>query len=159
MAGIFGIALRGLGMLGKGKKVSKTINSVKPNVPKTKLEKAKSKLAIAKQKTKGSKAKLDQAIFNLKQQNKEFKKDRVYSGKELEQQKYFNKEREKKMGGGMMGRRFGMKAGTPKTGIQKIKETFATKKKLSPKQMKIAKLAGDPKRIDARDLAKLRGKG
>ena len=51
MAGIFGIALRGLGMLGKGKKVSKTINSVKPNVPKTKLEKAKSKLAIAKQKT------------------------------------------------------------------------------------------------------------
>jgi len=25
--------------------------------------------------------------------------------------------------------------------------------------MKIAKLAGDPKRIDARDLAKLRGKG
>ena len=30
MAGIFGIALRGLGMLGKGKKVSKTITSVKP---------------------------------------------------------------------------------------------------------------------------------
>ena len=122
-------------------------------------KKLKRDLAIAKQQTKGSKAKLDQAIFNLKQQNKEFKKDRVYSGKELEQQKYFNKEREKKMGGGMMGRRFGMKAGTPKTGIQKIKETFATKKKLSPKQMKIAKLAGDPKRIDARDLAKLRGKG
>ena len=54
MAGIFGIALRGLGMLGKGKKVSKTITSVKPNVPKTKLKKAKSKLAIAKQKTKAS---------------------------------------------------------------------------------------------------------
>ncbi len=31
MAGIFGIALRGLGMLGKGKKVSKTINSVPPS--------------------------------------------------------------------------------------------------------------------------------
>ena len=71
MAGIFGIALRGLGMLGKGKKVSKTINSVKPNVPKTKLDKAKSKLAIAKQKTKASKAKLDQTIFELKQ-NKDF---------------------------------------------------------------------------------------
>ena len=146
-------------LFSSGSKVSSTIKSVKPNVPRTKSEKLKRDLAIAKQQTKGSKAKLDQAIFNLKQQNKEFKKDRVYSGKELEQQKYFNKEREKKMGGGMMGRRFGMKAGTPKTGIQKIKETFATKKKLSPKQMKIAKLAGDTKRIDARDLAKLRGKG
>jgi len=70
MAGIFGIALRGLGMLGKGKKVSKTINSVKPNVPKTKLEKAKSKLAIAKQKTKGSKAKLDQTVFEISQKSK-----------------------------------------------------------------------------------------
>ena len=70
MAGIFGIALRGLGMLGKGKKVSKTITSVKPNVPTTKLEKATSKLAIAKQKTKGSKAKLDQTLFDIKQKSK-----------------------------------------------------------------------------------------
>jgi len=70
MAGMFGIALRGLGMLGKGKKVSKTINSVKPNVPKTKLEKSKSKLAIAKQKTKGSKAKLDQTVFEISQKSK-----------------------------------------------------------------------------------------
>jgi len=31
-------------------------------------------------------------------------------------------------------------------------------KKLSPKQMKIAKLAGDPKKIDAPDFKKLRGK-
>ena len=70
MAGIFGIALRGLGMLGKGKKVSKTITSVKPNVPKTKTEKLKSKLAIAKQKTKGSKAKLDQTVFQINQASK-----------------------------------------------------------------------------------------
>ena len=87
-------------LFSSGSKVSSTIKSVKPNVPRTKSEKLKRDLAIAKQQTKGSKAKLDQAIFNLKQQNKEFKKDRVYSGKELEQQKYFNKEREKKMGGG-----------------------------------------------------------
>ena len=42
MAGIFGVALRGLGMLGKRsarKKISPTIKSVKPNVPKTKSEK------------------------------------------------------------------------------------------------------------------------
>ena len=70
MAGIFGIALRGLGMLGKAKKVSKTITSVKPNVPKTKTEKLKSKLAIAKQKTKGSKAKLDQTVFEINQASK-----------------------------------------------------------------------------------------
>jgi len=50
-----------------------------------------------------------------------------------------------KMGGGMMGRRFGMKAGTPKpkTNVQKIKETFAPKglKKIDPKKQKgLAKL-------------------
>ena len=70
MAGIFGVALRGLGMLGKGKKVSKTITSVKPSVPKTKVEKAKSKLAIAKQKTKASSARLKQTIFDIKQKSK-----------------------------------------------------------------------------------------
>jgi len=76
MAGIFGVALRGLGMLGKKsarKKISPTIKSVKPNVPKTRIEKAKSKLAIAKQKTKASQAKLDQTIFNLQEQNRKFK--------------------------------------------------------------------------------------
>ena len=39
--------------------------------------------------------------------------------------------REKKMGGGMMGRRFGMKMGTPKpkSNVDKIRETFAPKNK------------------------------
>jgi len=59
------------------------------------------------------------------------------TGKELE--------REKKMGGGMMGRRFGMRSGTPKpkTNVQKIKETFSLKglKKIDPKKQKgLAKL-------------------
>ena len=66
---------------------------------------------------------------------KKFKK-----GKELE--------REKKMGGGMMGRRFGMKKGTPnpfkkETNVEKIKKTFATKglKKIDPEKQKgLAKL-------------------
>ena len=100
-----------------------TIIGVKPNVPKTKTEKAKSKLKIATQKTKASQAKLDQAIFNLQEQNRAFKKAR-----------------EKKMGGGMMGRRFGMKMGTPKpkTSVEKIKKTFAPKglKKIDPKKQK-----------------------
>ena len=98
--------------------ISTTIVGVKPNVPKTATEKAKSKLKIATQKTKGSQAKLDQAIFNLQEQNRSFKKAR-----------------EKKMGGGMMGRRFGMKMGTPKpkTNVEKIKKAFAVKgKNLKP---------------------------
>ena len=48
---------------------------------------------------------------------------------------------------------------TRKSNVQKIKETFGPKKQLSAKQMKIAKLAGNPKKIDAQDLAKLRGRG
>ena len=123
--------------------ISTTIVGVKPNVPKTATEKAKSKLKIATQKTKASQAKLDQTIFNLQEQNRAFKKAR-----------------EKKMGGGMMGRRFGMKMGTPKrkSNVDKIRETFAPKKNLSPKQMKIAKLAGNKNKIDAADFKKLRNK-
>ena len=56
------------------------------------------------------------------------------------------------------GGRVGLKFGSKKSNVQKIQETFGPKKKLSPKQMKIAKLAGDPKRIDEKDLAKLRGR-
>ena len=74
---------------------TEVIKSVRPNVPKTKSEKAKSKLAIAKQETKGSQAKLNQAIFNLQEQNRQFKKDRI-----------------KKMGGGFMGKRMGYKGGS-----------------------------------------------
>ena len=54
-------------------KVSPTITSFKPNVPKTKLEKSKSALAIQKQKTKASGAKLKQTLFESK--NKAFKGD------------------------------------------------------------------------------------
>ena len=56
--------------------------------------------------------------------------------------------RENKMGGGMMGRRFGMKSGTnpfkKETDVDKIKKTFAPKKglkKIDPKKQKgLAKL-------------------
>ena len=71
-------------------------------------------------------------------------------------QKKFKKGKELATGG-RVGRRFG--SPKPKTNIQKIKETFAPKKKLSPKQMKIAKLAGNPNKIDGADFKKLRGRG
>ena len=54
--------------------MNKVISAVKTNVPKTKLEKAKSKLAIAKQKTKASGAKLKQTIFELGEKIKKAKK-------------------------------------------------------------------------------------
>ena len=68
---------------------------------------------------------------------KEEKPKKFKKGKELD--------REKKMGGGMMGRRFGMRIGSkPKTNVEKIKETFAPKsglKKIDPKKQKgLAKL-------------------
>ena len=72
--------------------------------------------------------------LTIEKKPKKFKK-----GKELD--------RDKKMGGGMMGRRFGMRSGTPKpkTDVEKIKETFAPKgKKLKPvdpkKQKGLSKL-------------------
>ena len=146
-------------------KVSPTIKFVKPNVGKSKLKKAVDDVKLESKKMKGKMKRsfqkieedIDPARKKLRQTTQKLKGEKitesgVSKGKDL---------REKKMGGGMMGRRFGMKAGTlkPKTNVQKIKETFAPKKKLSEKQMKIAKLAGDPKKIDARDLAKLRGRG
>ena len=64
-----------------------------------------------------------------------------------------DKKKEDLAKGGRVGLRFGTKK---KSNVQKIKETFGPKKQLSPKQMKIAKLAGNPKKIDAADFAKLR---
>ena len=64
--------------------------------------------------------KRDTSLIKKSKPQKKFK-----TGKELE--------REKKMGGGMMGRRFGMKSGTPfkkETNVEKIKKTFAPKGKI-----------------------------
>ena len=55
---------------------TEVIKSVKPNVPKNKSEKLKSQLKIAKQKTKASKAKLDNTIFRINQQSKRLKGDK-----------------------------------------------------------------------------------
>ena len=69
---VVGAALRGFGKalkkFGKQKTSgTEVISSVKPNVPKTRIEKARSKLAIAKQKTKASQARLDNTLFKIKQ--------------------------------------------------------------------------------------------
>ena len=145
----------------------KAIKSIKPNVPKTEIEKKIRDLKLETQKLKGSGKKLSQTAFELK--NKlpiTFKKSTKKTESNREAYKRIQGEntkvlkgmiddafKEKKAKGGRVGLKFGSKR---KSNVQKIQETFGPKKQLSAKQMKIAKLAGDPKRIDAADFAKLR---
>ncbi|MDC3268006.1 hypothetical protein OAU35_00330 [bacterium] len=58
-------------MFKKFQALGKAIKSIKPNVPKTELQKKLRDLKIATQKSKAGKAKLDQTIFELKN-NKDF---------------------------------------------------------------------------------------
>jgi hypothetical protein len=137
-----------------GKQTFKTITSVTPKVNNSKLDKAKSKLAIAIQKTKTSGAKLKQTLFESK--NKAFKGD-DFTFATNKKKTLSNTEKQKlkeglygggskvtkKATGGRVGRRFG--SPKPKTNVEKIKETFATKNKnLKPvdkkKQKGLAKL-------------------
>ena len=90
------------------------------------------------------------------QKKSKLKKD---EGKKLKSISYRLDKLQEKVENKAKGGRVGLKFGSKKSNVQKIQETFGTKKKLSPKQMKIAKLAGNPKKIDAQDLAKLRGRG
>ena len=114
-----------------GKKVYDTITNVKPFVPKNKKEISARDLRRAKQARKTSEVKLDNTVFRIKQEKKK-----------LEEQRNKNK----KMGGGFMGKRMGYSKGTPKpkTNVEKIKEAFGSKKglkKIDPKKQKgLAKL-------------------
>ena len=94
-----------------------------------------------------------QTLANKKKKS-ELKRD---EGKKLKSISYrldkLQEKVENKAKGGRVGLKFGSKK---KSNIQKIQETFGPKKQLSSKQMKIAKLAGNPKKIDAADFAKLR---
>ena len=118
-------------LFGKKQKTTGTevIKSVKPFVPKTNLEKAQRDLRRAKRQRKTSEVNLDNTLFRIKQEAKKLKEGRVYSGKELEQQKYFNDMNKKKKA---KGGRIGYSKGTPrrKTDVEKIKKTFSTKKGL-----------------------------
>ena len=82
---------------------------------------------------------------NIRQEKtKKFK-----TAKELEQQEYFKyKKREKKMGGGMMGRRFGYSEGSSKGKIP-----------TTPKEKSLAKLAPPRDRITFGDVVAGRTKG
>ena len=147
-----------------GKQVYKTITSVAPKVNKSKITKAIDDVKLTALQARGRmkkqnqdfdgairkvKSKLGQTMQKLR--NEPVTESGVSKGKNL-------KKVEKKATGGRVGRRFGS-PNPRKSNVQKIKETFAPKKKnLSPKQMKIAKLAGDPNKIDGADFKKLRNR-
>ena len=137
-----------------GKKAFDTITSVGPKVNKTKKDELKSNLNILKQKTKASSAKLDTTRFEIANKlpltfgksskktmsNTELKKAAEARKKEKKQEKktkHFYAPENFNKGG-----RVGLKSGT----------------QLSPKQMKIAKQAGDPNKIEGVDFKKLQQK-
>ena len=153
----------GVGFFGKlfskGSKVSPTIKSVKPFT-----EKKADQFAGVKSKTPEDRANVIRRRESIKRMDqldslKKKRKAGIKAGKEMKRMvdtgraknvggSVFHKSvREKKMGGGMMGRRFGMKSGTnpfkKETNVEKIKKTFAPKglKKIDPQKQKgLAKL-------------------
>ena len=135
-----------------GKQLFNTIKGVGPKVNKTKLDTAKSELAKSSQKLKGSTAKLKQTQFEIKNKlpitfNRTNKK--TMSNTERAQKAEFRKKEKKQENKTKhfyapenfnKGGRVGLKSGT----------------QLSAKQMKIASLAGNKKKIDGADFKKLR---
>ena len=100
-----------------GLKTSPTITKVDPFVPTTKAEKTARDLRRAVQKRKTSEVKLANTVFRIKQETDKLKKQR---------------DKNKKMGGGFMGKRMGYSKGTPKpkTNVDKIKKAFPAKTKI-----------------------------
>ena len=134
-----------------GKKIFETIKSIKPAVGKSKLQKAVDSAKIEGQKLKGKTKKfiqkmeqdIDPARKKFRQTIQKLKGEKVTEsgiskGKNL---------REKKMGGGMMGRRFGYSEGSK----GKIPTT--------PKEKSLAKLAPPKDRITFGDVVAGRTKG
>jgi len=163
--------------VGKGK-VSPTIKSVKPSVTVRKkgvkaslektrsdeyrkrytaLDKAEGKIKSGKEMMKeGQKARKNLIDTKKAFQFKRTKSTHAIKPGEDPNVKYKGNVREQKMGGGMMGRRFGMKKGTPnpfkkETNVDKIKKTFAPKRK-----KKFPDLTGDGK-VTFADILKGRG--
>ena len=104
---------------------------------------------------------LDKGIKDFKKENpkslvsddqmKKIRKDKKIelTGKET---KSFLREKKRKGG------RIGFRKGTGKSGVPAIDIKSTPTKKLSEKQKRIARLAGDPRKIDKPDFAKLRNK-
>jgi len=129
-----------------------TIGGVKPSVGKSKIKKAIDDVKITALKAKGQMKKQNQDFDGAirKVQTKIGQTSQKLKGEPVTKSGFTKGKnlRENRMGGGMMGRRFGMKKGTPnpfkkQTNVEKIKKTFAPKglKKIDPEKQKgLAKL-------------------
>ena len=126
-----------------GKKAFDTIKSVKPNVPVTKADKVKRDLRLATQKTKTSQVKLDNTIFRIEQQKK-----RLEDMQKTKSQTQTRPGKQNLAKGGRVGLKFGSK----KSNVQKIQETFGTKKKVPNKFKGFSKL---PEKVQQKIDAKL----
>jgi len=136
--------------VGAGKKLMSFLTP-KANVPKTELQKKTRDLKIAIQKAKAGKAKLNQTVFEMKnnmpftfkstnkksESNKEAYK-RIQGENTKVLKGMLDKATEKKADGGRIGRKFG--SPKPKTNVEKIKETFGSKKNVPSKLKGFSKL-------------------
>ena len=140
---VVGIALRGFGKALKKGKVSPTIKSVKPSVGQTKIQKELSNIKKEGRKSVGkikkdhmkTMAPLDKAHSSLRQNIQRLKgepvtKSGLSKGKDL-------RDKNKKMGGGMIGRRMGYSQG---------------KLAVTPREKQLAAQYGDKKRITRGDV-------
>ncbi len=137
--------------------IGSAINKTKTNVPKTKLDKAKRDLNLAIQKNKASKAKLNQTIFEMKN-NKDltFKGSNKKSESNTEAYKriqgentktiksMLDKVTENKKDGGRIGRKFGggtdlrdIPAGKKYAGLKKLPKEVRNKMKFKKNGGKI----------------------
>ena len=129
-------------------KVSKTITSVPPNVPKTGAQKLQRDLKLATQKRKTSEVKLDNTIFRINEQKKRLK-DMETKKRNEGSKKLFEASKGRKFN---KGGRVGLKFGSKKSNVQKIQETFGPKKKVPNKFKGFSKL---PEKVQQKIDAKL----
>ena len=149
-----------------GSKTSPTIDKIKPKLTNLEGEKKKAyfRAATDVQKKFGDVTnKIQNEARQIRQSLQGMRGERITQsgiskGKDVSPGIYPKKKVENKAKGGRAGYKVGTNPFKRKTNVDKIKETFGPKpkKELSPKQMKIAKLAGNPNKIDAADFAKLR---
>ena len=112
--GVFSYVKLGKKIFGKQKTTGKTTNPFERKKMRSDRAAKIGQLKVDLAKLKGGSKKLQTSIDEVRAAMRE-------------------KARVKKMGGGMMGRRFGMRSGTPfkkETNVDKIKKTFAPKKNL-----------------------------
>ena len=149
---------RGFSKVFKGPQDSGKVATIGGVKPKSILSKATQKF---KQKVKAIDKGLKKGIEDFKSDNpkRNVTDDQITKLKADKKKEMVGKEtkeflREKKRKGG----RIGFKKGTGRSGVPAMDIKSTPTKKLSEKQKRIARLAGDPRKIDKPDFAKLRNK-